>query len=215
MGSPLGDTRRHRQHRLFPIQRLNLGFFVHAQHDGPVRRGHVKADDILHLVDEQRIGGKLEGLTAMWLQAEGGPDPADRGVRQARHRGHRADRPMGGVLRRGVQRPFDDLGHLVVRYCAGPAGTIFVGQSLDPVPDEPSAPLADGMLMHSGPRADLLALQPFRAEQNHPAPGRQRPRGLVTPDLRLEKVAFIGTQNHLVRYSTNHIIPPKSEGSMI
>src|SRR5690606_791593 len=100
------------------------------------RSGHVKADDILHLVDKQRIGRELEGLAPMRLQSEGGPDPADRGMRQARRRSHRTDRPMGGVLRRGVQRPFDDLGHLDVRYRAGPAGTIFVGETFNPVPDE-------------------------------------------------------------------------------
>ena len=88
MGSPLGDARRHRQHRLFPVQCLNLGFFVHAQHDGPARRRHVEADDVLHLVDEQRIGGQLEGFTPMWLQAKGSPDPADGGVRQPRLGGH-------------------------------------------------------------------------------------------------------------------------------
>ena len=38
VGAPLRDARRHRQDRLFAIERLDLGFFIHTQHDRPVRR---------------------------------------------------------------------------------------------------------------------------------------------------------------------------------
>ena len=56
MGPPLGYARRHEQDRLLAIQRLNLGFFVYAQHDRPVRRRHVEADNVLYLVDKQGVG---------------------------------------------------------------------------------------------------------------------------------------------------------------
>ena len=45
-------ARCHRQSRLLAIQRLKLGFFVHAQHDRPVRRRHVQADNVQDLVNE-------------------------------------------------------------------------------------------------------------------------------------------------------------------
>lgn len=57
------------------------------------------------------------------LQAEGRPYLGDGGVGQTCRRGHRIDRPMGGVLGRGVQRAFDHLGHLnVQKQCAGARG---------------------------------------------------------------------------------------------
>jgi hypothetical protein len=46
---------------------------------GSVRRGHVKVDDIAHLVDEQRIARQLECLAPVRLQAERHPHSADRG----------------------------------------------------------------------------------------------------------------------------------------
>ena len=44
----------------------------------PSRAGRVEADDVADLVDEQRVGGQLEGLGAVRLQPEGAPDPAHR-----------------------------------------------------------------------------------------------------------------------------------------
>src|SRR3546814_4184459 len=52
MGAPLRNPRRHGQDRLLAIQRLDLRFFIHAQHDRPVRRRHVEPDYVLHLVDK-------------------------------------------------------------------------------------------------------------------------------------------------------------------
>lgn len=57
MGAPFGCARCHGQDRLFAIQRLDLRLLVHAQHDRAVWWRHVEADDLLHLVDEQGIGG--------------------------------------------------------------------------------------------------------------------------------------------------------------
>src|SRR3546814_4972651 len=51
-GAPRRNPRRHGQDRLLAIQRLDLRFFIHAQHDRPVRRRHVEPDYVLHLVDK-------------------------------------------------------------------------------------------------------------------------------------------------------------------
>jgi hypothetical protein len=50
---------------MLPIQRLNLTFLVNAKDKRPVGRREVKADDITHLVDEQRIVRQLESLAAV------------------------------------------------------------------------------------------------------------------------------------------------------
>jgi hypothetical protein len=38
MGAPLGLFGTHRQQRLRTVQRLNLGFLIHAQQQGFIRR---------------------------------------------------------------------------------------------------------------------------------------------------------------------------------
>src|SRR5512144_2295510 len=39
-----------------------------------LRRVEVEADDVAHLLDEQRVGGQLEGLAAVRLQRERPPN---------------------------------------------------------------------------------------------------------------------------------------------
>ena len=60
VGSRLGHARSHGQSRLFPIQRLDLGFLIYTQHDSPVGWRQIEPHDILHLVHEQRISRKLD-----------------------------------------------------------------------------------------------------------------------------------------------------------
>src|SRR6202042_3989375 len=43
VGAPLGHAGHHRQHRLGPVQGLDLGFLVHAQHHRLLGRGVVQA----------------------------------------------------------------------------------------------------------------------------------------------------------------------------
>ena len=44
VGPPLRLAEIHRQKRLRMLERLNLRLFVHREHDGVCRRGHVQAD---------------------------------------------------------------------------------------------------------------------------------------------------------------------------
>jgi len=82
MGASLGDARSQRQHKLRPIECLDLTLLVHAQHHGLQRRIHVQPDDVAHLIDEHRIAGELERLLPMQLQAEGSPDARNGGLLQ-------------------------------------------------------------------------------------------------------------------------------------
>ena len=65
----VGDTfdvaKAHRQQRLRALQRLALALLVDAKHQRVLRRAHVQADDVAKLLDEERIGGELEGLAAV------------------------------------------------------------------------------------------------------------------------------------------------------
>jgi len=55
-----GYARHHRQDRLLAIECLDLALLIDAEDKGSVGRGKIKADDIAHLVDEQRIVRQLE-----------------------------------------------------------------------------------------------------------------------------------------------------------
>ena len=88
-------------------------------------------------------------------------------------------------------------------------GPILVGQPLDPVLYEPPAPLADSVLVHSEPRADLLALKPLCTEEDHPAPVRQRARRLVTPHLEVRESRAPRCSEPPRRHSAYHRITPE------
>ena len=58
VGVPLDLARSHRQHRLGPVERLDLGLLVDAEHDGTVGRVEVEADDVPDLGLERRVGAR-------------------------------------------------------------------------------------------------------------------------------------------------------------
>src|SRR6516164_7264166 len=62
-----GYARRHWQDRLLAIECLDLALLIDAEDEGAVGRRQVKADNITHLVDEQRIVRQLERLAAVRL----------------------------------------------------------------------------------------------------------------------------------------------------
>ena len=68
----------HRQPRLGPIQRLDLGLLVDREHDGMRRRVDVQPDDGAQLLGKARVVGELEALHPMRLQPVRAPDPLHR-----------------------------------------------------------------------------------------------------------------------------------------
>ena len=55
VGAPFRLSGTHGQQRAGTVQSLDLGLFVHAQHQRSVRRIQVKAHDVAHLLDEEWI----------------------------------------------------------------------------------------------------------------------------------------------------------------
>ena len=68
MSPLLGLAKIHRQQRLCPIQRLNLGLLVHRQHHRAFRRIQIQPDYIGHLHREIWIIRQLESALPMRLQ---------------------------------------------------------------------------------------------------------------------------------------------------
>jgi hypothetical protein len=52
------------------LERLNLAFFIDAQHHRVIRRIEVETDDVAHLLDELRVGRELEASGAVRLDPE-------------------------------------------------------------------------------------------------------------------------------------------------
>ena len=80
VGLPFGDARPHRQDRLGPSRAWHLGLLVDADHDRVLRRCQVQAHDVADLGFQLRVGGELEPLGPVRLQAELPPQPGDRVV---------------------------------------------------------------------------------------------------------------------------------------
>ena len=71
------------EHRLGPIEGLDLGLLIDRQDDRPLGRGEVEPDDVGHLGDELRIAAELERLGLVGLEVEG---ELARGAVLAHHR---------------------------------------------------------------------------------------------------------------------------------
>src|SRR6267378_8707939 len=57
-----------RQKRLRALERLYLALLINTQHQRMIRRIEVQADDVAHLLDEERVARELEALRAVRLQ---------------------------------------------------------------------------------------------------------------------------------------------------
>ena len=73
VGLPLGGPGAHRQDRLAALERLALALLVDA-HDHGIGRGvEVEPDDVADLGLQLRVGGELEPLGPVRLEAEPAP----------------------------------------------------------------------------------------------------------------------------------------------
>jgi hypothetical protein len=59
VGATFDLSGAHRQQRLGAVERLDLQFLVDTQHHRAFGRRQMKADDIAHLLDEQRAARRL------------------------------------------------------------------------------------------------------------------------------------------------------------
>ena len=159
----------HRQDWLFAIERLDLALLIDAEDEGSVGRGKVKADDIAYLVDEQRIVRQLERLATVRLQAECNPHSADRGVRKASFRRHRADRPVRRVDRYRAQRPLDHGSNPIVVDSSRSPGARLVKKTIAAILQESTTPFANRVFVEAELNRYILARQAVCTPQNDAA----------------------------------------------
>ena len=166
VGMPLGPARLQRQERLRPVQGLDLTLLVDAEHQRPIGRVEVEADDVADLVNKEGVGLELEGLGEVRLEAERPPDPRDGGLRQAEFPGHRPRAPVGGRLGLGFEGACHDLIDLIVGDGSRRSGAGFVVQAVEPRVEEPTSPLSDGAAADTDTEGGLVVAKTLGAGEN-------------------------------------------------
>src|ERR1700730_942494 len=195
MRSSLWSAWAHRQKRLRTVQSLNLCLLIHTQHQCVVWRVKVEAHDVAHLLDKQRVGGKLERLAPVRLQPESSPDAADRTLAKPGTLGQRPRAPMRGGRRRGLQGQGQDPLDIGIRNGAGCTWTRFVEQAGKPIPDKTLPPLADGLLGNPEFCRHLVVREILRTSKHDPRAQRQCLGRLPSPRPLAENRLFFRVQH--------------------
>jgi hypothetical protein len=123
---------------------LNLALFVHAEHQGVVGRVQIQADDVPHLLDEERIGGKFETARTMRLQGKGLKQPVHGRFGNAAGLGRLPDTPVCPASWLARQRALQQAGDPLLPDGARPSRTQFVVEAGQAMLHETLAPFADG-----------------------------------------------------------------------
>src|SRR6266851_4183086 len=179
--APLGLTGAHRQQRLTAVERLNLRFLIHAQHQCPVRRIKIQAHDVADFFDEQRGFGELETLDSVRLQGKGPPDAADYGLTHSAAPGQRASAPVRRISGEALQGQSHDPLNLRVTDLARRPGPRLVQQPVQPPRHKALPPFADGLVGYPKLVRYRRVGITGRALQNHARALRQRLRALGPP----------------------------------
>ncbi len=179
MAAPFGHPGDHRQHRRCPFQRLDLRLLVGHEDRRVRRRGQVQAGHVADLVNQQRIGGDLELLHPVRLQAEGPPDTVHGRRGDPHPPGQLPLGPVRGPLGHLLQGAHHHLFHLGAGDSARHPGPGLIAQAIQPPGQEPGPPLPDGGPADAQPRGHRNVRPAIRAGQHDPGPQRQPLRGLA------------------------------------
>ncbi|MCY1531917.1 hypothetical protein D9M68_671570 [compost metagenome] len=98
-----------RQHGLGAIQRLDLCFFVHREHQRVVGRIQVQPDHIDHFVGKVRVVADLEGFQPVGLEVGGCPHLGDLPDGDPGVLGHQPQAPVGGLTGYPLGRQAQDF----------------------------------------------------------------------------------------------------------
>src|SRR5271157_5089753 len=142
MGDALDIAQAHGQHRLGAVQGLNLALFIDAKYQGMVGRIQVKADDVPHLFDEERIGGEFEATTSVRRYGKRLKHTMHGGFGNAAVVGGLANTPMGSTGRLAGEGAFEQDGNLLIGNAAGPPRPQLIVQTRHTLLQETLSPLA-------------------------------------------------------------------------
>ena len=180
----------HRQQRLRPIERLNLRLFVDAKDDRSLGRRHIEADDVAHLLDEERILRQLERRHAVGLESERAPDTTDCRLTHRHLVGHRSRAPVRRRFRLRFERARDHSLDVGIFDLPRRARSRLIQQTIGTALQEAAAPLADGRTIHTGSFGNDAVVPALLARQDDPRTHRQRIRRRRAPHPPLKLLAL-------------------------
>ena len=189
IGHRTGAALLHRQAGLGAVESLDLRLLINRQHHGMGRRVDIQADDIRELLGKGGIIGELEVPPAVRAEAMGLPDRLDRRRRDASNLRHRAQRPVGRLVRRRLLGQADDLGDALRRDRRFARRTGLVAkQAVDTLVHEPLLPAPHAGLGLAGRAHDRRSAEPRVGLQDDPRPPEVFLRALRVRDDRLQSL---------------------------
>jgi hypothetical protein len=201
----------HREQGLRPIERLHLRLLIDREHHRVVRRVHVEADHVGHLLGKLGIAADLEGLQPMRPQVRRLPYLRHVPLAHPCVLGHQPQAPVRRFMRNPLDRPAQDVARLLGRQMPRLARPGPIAQAAEAVSDVPLTPLVDRQPHDPEPVGDRCGTQAFRTEQDNPRPLGQTPprRGRADPRRELRAIARRDRQprrhRHAVSSSRYHV----------
>ena len=172
VGALLGLPRLHRQRLLGPIQRLNLGLLIDAEHDRVLGRVQIRPDNVGDLGDQLGIGRELERFGPPRLHPVMPPGPQHRRGIHPQMIGQQPRRPMRHTEpgRRRCQRSGQDFGPV---YGPWPSRAPLILQPSYSRAHIPVPPADHRRTRHPDLSGDLSVGDSIGGEQHDPGPLRQ------------------------------------------
>ena len=193
MGHGAGAALLHRQAGLGAVECLDLRLLVDRQHHRMGRWIDIQADDIGELLGEGRVVRELEVPPAVRAEAVGFPDRLHRRRGDAGRLGHRAQRPVGCLVRRRLLRLTDDPGDAIRRdrRLARRAGLV-AKQAADALVHEALLPAPHAGLGLVGLAHDRRGTQTRAAQKDNTRPPDVLLRALGVRDDRAQSLTVTG-----------------------
>jgi len=200
------------QPRLGPIQCLDLGLLVDAEHHGPIRRVEVEPDDVGDPILEQRDVRDLEPLHDVRLQTGIRPYAPHAPRRNAHRLGHHRAAPVRGIGRRLLHGLRDDFQPDLPRQGRHARGQCLVAfEPRHAFIEIPLLPAPDRRLRHSRPPHDLDGAPTVRRRQHDICPPDKLARRVAVAQQGL-KLSAVGGAKVKADVGTSHppIMPRRS-----
>jgi len=176
---------------------LDLALLIDAEHNRGLGRVEVQPDDIVDLLNEQRVIAQLETVSPVGLELKGLPDPTNRRLRQPGPLSHLRPRPVRRVRRRRFQRRDHNVLDLIERDRGQATQPVIIGQAVKAMLHKPSPPLPDRHLRAPQLSRHGLVVHTIRAGQHDPGTQHQRLCRLPTPRPAHQLLALLAGQHQL------------------
>ena len=197
MGAPGGQPGPQRQHRRGPVQGLDLGLLVNADHHRVIRGCQIQTHDVANLGFQVRVGAELERLDPVRLDLPLTPDPRHRCERDAQLSSQEPGRPVRDPQPRWRaavigQRRHHHIGLADLRRPARPR---LILQRRDPASLIPIPPADYRRPRHPHRPRDLSVRHAAGGQQHHPGTLRQPRRHARQPGQLSQPLAVTLTRD--------------------